>query len=126
MKIEIRASGGPACSDCGATELIHSNGQPLARDLTRVLETEILRREVGVMRMLRDHLTAAETDHASELKDLQYELTRQHTDLLGSVRGRLKVDVSKWHALRRRRELAFAARVEAVFGELVDATKHGT
>lgn len=40
MRVEIRASGGPSCPECGAFPLIHTKGDGLAleRDLIPLIE----------------------------------------------------------------------------------------
>lgn len=133
MQIEIRASGGTACPVCNAGELIHANGKPLIGDLTRIFEREILRREIGVQRMLRDHINQADKDHADELSAevsrTHFELTQQHNAALDEVKTRLeetKVDVPKWRAARRKRERIFAERIDSVVADLLDGTRYGS
>ncbi len=124
MRIEIRSSGGEECPVCGTTAPVMVQNQAAARDLTRELEREILRRELAVMKMLRVHLDR--TDEAVENE--MFMLIEQHRLEFNRVKERLeasKVDVAGWRLARRRREKLFAARIDRLITELFDSTRMG-
>ncbi len=134
MKFEIRSEGG-ACPSCGAGEIVYSGGAPVSADVTRVMEREIVRREVGMAKLLRDHLVAAEADQTAredrlgeQFKSELWNLKLQHADQMDDVADRLealKVDVAGWRLVRRRRERIFAERIDTVVQDMLAATTKG-
>jgi hypothetical protein len=117
-------------------EVVYSAGKPIAADLTRILEREIVRREVGMAKLLRNHLEASAADTAAretrmavEFKGELFDLKLEHRAEMDAVKELLegqKVDVSWWRPFRYERERLFAERIDAVLEELVEMTKRGS
>lgn len=135
LKFEIRKTGGDECQACGATDLVYSGGKPVTTDLTRILEREIVRREIGMAKLLRDHLEASRADMAeredrlaAQFRSDLWQAKMDHADVMDDVAELLtavKVDVSGWRLIRRRRERLFADRVDGVIQEMVKLTTRG-
>lgn len=145
MRVEIRKSGGETCPQCGSYELVKTADGPVAADLHGVFEREILRREIGLARVLKDHLAAATAELNGReqemtarldktLADERWQLRQDHHALIGDLERILtdtqvandqaRADIPKWRVMRRRREGIFAARLNETVDELLDRTKH--
>jgi hypothetical protein len=117
-------------------ELVYSGGAPVSADLTRVLEREIIRRELGMAKILRDHLAAAADDQdlregrlLEQFKQEHWELALAHANEMDDVAELLegsKVDVSAWRLVRRRRERIFAERIDGIVKEMLVMTRRGS
>ena len=140
MRYEIRKSGGVACEKCGAFDLVYAGGKPLTADLTFAMEREIVKRELAVARLARDHIRQVQDDmttreeklaeaFAQETESAKAWLVEEHRRQVEDVAEtleRAKVDVSWWRLARRRRERIFAERIDAIVSELPLATKQGS
>lgn len=139
MRIEIRSSDEQsACGDCGATELYWTGGKPVAADLVRVMEREMIRRELGLAKVMREHLEKASEDAARRERSIGEELARQvaaerwqleqaHAEEIALIKervGDLAEEVAGWQIMRRRRMRKFALQVEGIIDELVERTKY--
>lgn len=134
MKVEIRQSGDLKCEACGATELVYSGTKPLAVELVAVFEREMVRREIALARVMRDHLAVVaaeyavrETEMANQMRHEAWLAEREHEALLDEIVATVvasPLDVPNWRKLRRRRSGIFADRILAEILALVEATKY--
>lgn len=140
MRIEVRRSGGHACTECGSYDLIHAGPSPLAADLAPVMEREMIRRELRLFRLYRSHLeTVAQerVDHEARIaaefveqtKSERNELEREKQEQVAVIEALLsesKQDVPAWRLARKRREKKFAERIDNVIAELKQSTVNAT
>jgi hypothetical protein len=122
LRLELRASGGPVCKDCGATELIHtsSTNEAFVADLTRKLsfygakdmaDTQaVVDDKVGkaikeiredVNRRVKELREEVKVLYAAEIRDLEESLD----GLLDESTSRIRF-IQKRHVRRLRTEIA--------------------
>ena len=126
MRLELRSSGGEPCEVCGSLELLHVDEKPLATDLSHALEVEMLRREIRLAQVFRDHLAETERGYADSLVNQQQKALLEHGVLLSEMTALLegmKLDVTAWRVFKHHREKRFKQRVDAAIAELREQTR---
>lgn len=133
MKIEIRSSSETKfCPECGATELIWTGNRPLSTDLTAVFEREMIRRELTLAKVVKEHLETVASEYAdreqfmaAELNRQVWELETRYEDLIAEIEQMVlasELTVARWRLLRRRRTRIFSERIAAAINDLVAQT----
>lgn len=87
----------------------------------------MLRREVRLAQVFKDHLESVEREYAATLVNKTQKallergvLVREMEDLLTAM----ALDVSKWHVFKAHRERRFKERVETGLADLQDLTRY--
>lgn len=115
MKVEIRASGGDTCPECGATEVIRTPDNELVEhDFLELVETHVREREHKLLGYWRkDRMSASEL--------LQSEIRRLSDDYERELDEMLQHRAKKYRFFVRRAQARFEReareRIAAMRGE---------
>ena len=131
MRVEVRKSGGPACSECGAHELVETPDGFLERDVLALLEdaNAALERDcVANFERAADDLRAAvnadlEARVASHRAGLLEHFRRENAALADGVLAMVEPDAKRVRVLKRRWQRKLAAEVALAVEELRAQTR---
>lgn len=127
MRFEIRKSGGPTCSTCGSYDLLHVDHEPLNLELTQFLEVEMLRREVRLAQVFKEHLETVERDYAERMVNQSQAALLERGVLLSefnTILAGMNIETSPWRVFKTHREKRFRERIETAVNELRELTKY--
>lgn len=127
MRAELRKSGGHQCESCGAFDLLHVDESALQVDLAPILETEMVRREVRLAQVFRDHLAQVERGYAADLIGREQSALLERGVLvseMNAILGDMNIDVNPWRVFKAHREKRFRVRVQKALGELYELTQY--